>query len=294
MLTLMNMNESFLRFMANTRKRKVTPKKERALPKVTKKRPAAKKTSVSKKQSKPSVELPTTTEISKIEKPLDSLILDASWSQNLQNLLNADNFKRIEQFLNNLWSTGKIIYPPHDLIFEAFNKTPFDKVKVVLLGQDPYHDDGQAHGLAFSVPKTVTVLPPSLKNIFKELANDIKSFRIPNHGCLEKWAQSGILLLNASLTVEPHLPNSHSRIGWTQFTDDVIKILSSKRTGLVFLLWGGFAHAKEKLIDQTKHTIIKTAHPSPLSFNKFTNCKCFSLVNAALQKYGEQPIDWSL
>ncbi|CAF2871550.1 unnamed protein product [Rotaria sp. Silwood2] len=279
--------------MANTRKRKVTTKKEAPLQKTTKTK-RTKKTISSKKQDKISVELPLTTDINSLEKSLSSLVRDASWSENLQELFNTKNFKQIEQFLNNLWSTGKKTYPPNDLIFEAFNKTSFDKVKVVLLGQDPYHDDGQAHGLAFSVPKTMTILPPSLKNIFKELANDITSFQIPNHGCLEKWANSGILLLNASLTVEPHLPNSHSRIGWTQFTDDVIKLLSTKRKGLVFLLWGGYAHAKEKLIDQTKHTIIKTAHPSPLSFNKFSNCKCFSLVNAALEKYGEQPIDWSL
>ncbi|CAF2610298.1 unnamed protein product [Rotaria sp. Silwood2] len=279
--------------MANTRKRKVTTKKEAPLQKTTKTK-RTKKTISSKKQDKISVELPLTTDINSLEKSLSSLVRDASWSENLQELFNTNNFKQIEQFLNNLWSTGKKTYPPNDLIFEAFNKTSFDKVKVVLLGQDPYHDDGQAHGLAFSVPKTMTILPPSLKNIFKELANDITSFQIPNHGCLEKWANSGILLLNASLTVEPHLPNSHSRIGWTQFTDDVIKLLSTKRKGLVFLLWGGYAHAKEKLIDQTKHTIIKTAHPSPLSFNKFSNCKCFSLVNAALEKFGEQPIDWSL
>ncbi|CAF0774787.1 unnamed protein product [Rotaria sp. Silwood1] len=279
--------------MAKTRTRKVTTKKEATLKKTTKTK-RTKKTSSSKKQEKPLVELPLTTNINTLEKSLSSLVHDVSWSENLQDLFNCNNFKKIEQFLNNLWSTGKKTYPPNDLIFEAFNKTPFDKVKVVLLGQDPYHDDGQAHGLAFSVPKTMTILPPSLKNIFKELANDIPSFQIPNHGCLEKWANSGVLLLNASLTVEPHLPNSHSRIGWTQFTDDVIKLLSTKRQGLVFLLWGGYAHAKEKLIDQTKHTIIKTAHPSPLSFNKFSNCKCFSLVNAALKKYGEQPIDWSL
>ncbi|CAF2459970.1 unnamed protein product [Rotaria sp. Silwood2] len=279
--------------MANTRKRKVTTKKEAPLQKTTKTK-RTKKTISSKKQDKISVELPLTTDVNSLEKSLNSFVRDASWSENLQELFNTKNFKQIEQFLNNLWSTGKKTYPPNDLIFEAFNKTSFDKVKVVLLGQDPYHDDGQAHGLAFSVPKTMTILPPSLKNIFKELANDITSFQIPNHGCLEKWANSGILLLNASLTVEPHLPNSHSRIGWTQFTDDVIKLLSTKRKGLVFLLWGGYAHAKEKLIDQTKHTIIKTAHPSPLSFNKFSNCKCFSLVNAALEKFGEQPIDWSL
>jgi len=275
----------------------VTTKEEPILQQSLKKKRTKKTISTkspTKKQTKSSVEIPSSTKITTSQKSLSSLIHEPSWPKNLQNLFNTDNFKRIEEYLNNQWSANKITYPPNDLIFEAFNKTPFDKVKVVLLGQDPYHDDGQAHGLAFSVPKTMTVLPPSLKNIFKELANDIPTFKIPNHGCLEKWANSGVLLLNASLTVEPHLPNSHSRIGWTQFTDSVIKLLSDKREGLVFLLWGGFAHAKEKLIDQTKHTVIKTAHPSPLSFNKFSNCKCFSLVNTALQKYGEQPIDWSL
>ncbi|CAF1003647.1 unnamed protein product [Adineta steineri] len=275
--------------MVNTRKRKLPTKEESDVQQNTKKKRVTK---IQTKESSP--EISTTTETTKSQQSLSSLIHEPSWSENLQDLFNDTNFKNIEQYLNNQWSNGKTIYPPNNLIFEAFNKTPFNNVKVVILGQDPYHDDGQAHGLSFSVPKTMKVLPPSLKNIFKELANDIPTFQIPNHGCLEKWANSGVLLLNASLTVEPHLPNSHSRIGWTKFTDSVIKLLSDKRQDLVFLLWGGFAHAKEKLIDKTKHTIIKTAHPSPLSFNKFTNCKCFSLVNKALEQHGQQPIDWSL
>lgn len=254
-----------------------------------KKSPGVRKQNLKKKTSKTQITIPTQEKLS-----LSNLIHEPSWSKHLQEIFQSKNFQTVEQFLNNQWSTGQVTYPPNHLIFEAFNQTPFDKVKVVLLGQDPYHDDGQAHGLAFSVPKTVKTLPPSLKNIYKELANDISGFKIPNHGCLEKWAQSGVLLLNTSLTVEPHLPNSHSRIGWAQFTDSIIELLSNQRQGLVFLLWGGFAHSKEKLIDQSKHTIIKTAHPSPLSFKKFANCKCFSLVNSALEKYGQQPIDWSI
>ncbi|UJR37273.1 hypothetical protein I4U23_029982 [Adineta vaga] len=245
-------------------------------------------------ETESSNEVTSTINTTETEQSLSGLIHEPSWAINLGDLFNDSNFQNIEKFLNNQWSSGKVTFPPKNLIFEAFNKTPFNQVKVVLLGQDPYHDDGQAHGLAFSVPKTITTLPPSLKNIYKELANDISTFKTPNHGCLEKWTKSGVLLLNATLTVEPHLPNSHSRIGWMKFTDGVIKLLSDKHQGLVFLLWGGFAHAKEKLIDKTKHTVIKTAHPSPLSFNKFSNCKCFSLVNAALQKHGQQPIDWSL
>ncbi|CAF1122147.1 unnamed protein product [Adineta ricciae] len=280
--------------MVGTRKRKLPSKEPDVQQSPNKRRTTKKSETTIQQQNQPSTEIAPTTSNTDTQQSLSTLIHEPSWSEHLQDLFNGDNFKNIEKFLNDQWSAGKVTYPPKHLIFEAFNKTPFNQVKVVLLGQDPYHDDGQAHGLAFSVPKTITILPPSLKNIYKELASDISSFKTPNHGCLEKWANSGVLLLNASLTVEPHLPNSHSRIGWIKFTDSVIKLLSDQRQGLVFLLWGGFAHAKEKLIDPKKHTVIKTAHPSPLSFNKFSNCKCFSLVNSALQKHGQQTIDWSL
>jgi len=164
----------------------------------------------------------------------------------------------------------------------------------VLLGQDPYHNDNQAHGLCFSVPKGQQP-PPSLKNMYKELSEDISAFKVPTHGCLDKWAQQGIFMLNATLTVEAHKANSHSGIGWQKFTDTVIRIVSDQSSkGIVFLLWGGFAHKKEALINTKKHRIIKTAHPSPLSYHRFKGCRCFSRTNEALVALGREPIDWNL
>ncbi|VDN50475.1 unnamed protein product, partial [Dracunculus medinensis] len=186
-----------------------------------------------------------------------------------------------------------LIFPPSDLIFNAFNLTPLSDVRVVIIGQDPYHNDKQAHGLCFSVSKGV-MPPPSLLNIFKELRADIPKFKMPNHGCLESWARQGVFLLNATLTVEAHKANSHSHIGWQKFTDEVIQIISRNCKGVVFLLWGGFAHKKEKLIDDKKHIIIKNAHPSPLSAHKFLGCRCFSKANKSLIKLGKLPIDWCI
>ncbi|MCP9259546.1 Uracil-DNA glycosylase [Dirofilaria immitis] len=177
-------------------------------------------------------------------------------------------------------------------IFNAFNLTPLQHIRVVLIGQDPYHDENQAHGLCFSVCKGVK-LPPSLINIYKELKTDIPNFKIPDHGCLESWARQGVFMLNATLTVEAHRPNSHNHIGWQKFTDEVIRIISRDCKGIVFLLWGGFAHKKEYIIDKKKHIVIKTAHPSPLSARMFFGCKCFSRTNEALMKLGRPAIDWS-
>ncbi|MEP6594786.1 MAG: uracil-DNA glycosylase, partial [Ginsengibacter sp.] len=188
---------------------------------------------------------------------------------------------------------GKKIYPPGSLIFNAFYKTPFDKVKVVILGQDPYHNVGQAHGLSFSVPKGVAK-PPSLVNIFKELESDLG---IPpaSHGDLEKWAQQGVLLLNATLTVRENEPGSHSKIGWINFTDEVIKKISEEKKVIVFLLWGRFAQDKRILIDETRHHVLKAAHPSPFSADKgFFGCRHFSKTNELLMKQGDEPIDWKL
>ncbi|CAH1241224.1 UNG [Branchiostoma lanceolatum] len=168
-----------------------------------------------------------------------------------------------------------------------------EKVKVVLLGQDPYHDVDQAHGLSFSVRPGVKI-PPSLKNIYKELSSDIPGFTAPDHGCLEKWAEEGVLLLNATLTVQAHKPNSHAKIGWQKFTDAAITVVSDHAQGVVFLLWGGFAQKKEKLVDTAKHRVVKTTHPSPLSASKFKGCKCFSNVNSALKELGSEEVDWSL
>ncbi|MBP7557281.1 MAG: uracil-DNA glycosylase, partial [Chitinophagaceae bacterium] len=187
----------------------------------------------------------------------------------------------------------KTIYPPGAFIFNAFNTTPVDQVKVVILGQDPYHGPGQAHGLCFSVQNGVPP-PPSLVNIFKELKEDI-GINIPRHGNLTHWAQQGVFLLNASLTVRAGEPMSHAKIGWATFTDTVIKRISQARPHLVFMLWGKFAQEKAVLIDQEKHLILKAAHPSPLSaHNGFLGCRHFSKANAWLMSQGIDPVDWQL
>lgn len=209
--------------------------------------------------------------------------------------LEKDYVKELEKKLTQHYQGGDSVYPPTDLIFNALNMTPLDKIKVVILGQDPYHDDGQAMGLSFSVPRDMKV-PPSLKNIYKELNADpdIDGFITPDHGCLEKWAKNGVLLLNATLTVTAHQPNSHSKYGWQSLTDAIIRLVNETQQGVVFILWGGFAHKKEKLIDQKKHAAIKTAHPSSLSFGKFINCRCFSNANRELEKFKKSPVDWTL
>jgi len=185
------------------------------------------------------------------------------------------------------------VYPPGNRIFAAFNYTPFSKVKVVILGQDPYHGDGQAHGLCFSVPDGIA-LPPSLVNIYKELTTDL-GIPLPKSGNLEKWAQQGVLLLNATLTVRANQAGSHQHHGWENFTDEVIRQLSARQTGLVFILWGSYAQAKEALIDTSKHFVLKAVHPSPLSvYRGFFGCRHFSKTNELLEKAGKEPIDWRL
>jgi uracil-DNA glycosylase len=185
------------------------------------------------------------------------------------------------------------VYPSGNRIFAAFENTPFSKVKVVILGQDPYHGDGQAHGLCFSVPDRIA-LPPSLINIYKELSTDLQ-IPVPKSGNLEKWARQGVLLLNATLTVRANQAASHQRHGWENFTDEVIRQLSSRHTGLVFILWGSYAQAKEALIDTSKHFILKAVHPSPLSvYRGFFGCRHFSKTNELLLKAGRHPVDWSL
>ncbi len=202
-------------------------------------------------------------------------------------------FEQIVFFLKQEKQSGKTIYPPGPLIFNAFEKTPFDKVKVVILGQDPYHGAGQAHGLCFSVPDGITP-PPSLINIFKELNADTGT-PVPASGNLEKWANQGVLLLNAMLTVRANSPASHSKIGWENFTDAVIRLLSDKKHGIVFILWGRFAQDKQELIDATKHHILKAAHPSPFSANNgFFGCRHFSKANELLAQERLEPIDWRL
>lgn len=219
--------------------------------------------------------------------------IDDSWKKVLENEFNQPYFQQIPLHIKTEKSQGKIIYPPGSVIFNAFNTTPFDKVKVVILGQDPYHGQGQAHGLCFSVQYGVQP-PPSLVNIFKELQDDI-GVNIPNHGNLTHWAQQGVFLLNASLTVRAGEPMSHSKIGWAQFTDTVIKKISELKKNVVFLLWGKFAQEKRVLINESKHLILRSVHPSPLSAHAgFFGCKHFSKTNEYLMSKGTDPVDWSL
>ena len=219
--------------------------------------------------------------------------IEESWKEVLKEEFKQDYFRNIVLHIKTEKSQGKIIYPPGQQIFNAFNTTPFDKVKVVILGQDPYHGPGQAHGLCFSVQNGVPP-PPSLVNIFKELQEDI-GFRIPNHGNLTNWAQQGVFLLNASLTVRAGEPMSHSKIGWAQFTDTVINKISTLKKNVVFLLWGKFAQEKTVLIDQGRHLILRAAHPSPLSAHAgFFGCRHFSKTNEYLVSKGIDPIDWSI
>ena len=221
-----------------------------------------------------------------------SVRIEASWLEKLAPEFSKPYFGQIKQFLAEEKSKGKTIFPPGPLIFNAFNSTPFGQVRVVILGQDPYHGPGQAMGLCFSVPGNIAV-PASLKNIYKEMSRDI-GFKIPTHGDLSAWASRGVFLLNAILTVEKNMAGSHSRIGWHLFTDAVIRTLSDHREGLIFLLWGNFARSKKDLIDLNKHIVLEAAHPSPLARDAFSGCGHFSKVNAILQKRGEPPIDWSL
>ncbi len=218
--------------------------------------------------------------------------IEQGWKKMLQEEFDQPYFGEIVHFLKTERSQGKTIYPPGQMIFNAFDKTPFDKVKVVLIGQDPYHGAGQAMGLSFSVPDGVKP-PPSLVNIFKELHSDI-GIPIPKTGNLTKWAEQGVLLLNASLTVRANEPNSHAKIGWHTFTDTVIHKISAMRSNIVFLLWGAFARQKQELINPGKHLILQTAHPSPFSADKFFGCKHFSKTNHYLVKHGIDPINWSL
>ena len=215
-----------------------------------------------------------------------------SWKEELSDEFKSSYFSELKSFLVEE-KKKHLVFPPGKLIFNAFDLTPFPDVKVVLLGQDPYHNVGQAHGLCFSVPEKVD-FPPSLRNIFKEIHTDL-GIPIPSSGNLEKWAKQGVLLLNATLTVQAHLAGSHQKKGWEQFTDAVIRIVSQKHSGVVFLLWGNYAQAKTELIDTSKHFILKSVHPSPLSASRgFFGCKHFSKTNELLTQNGKTPIDWDL
>ena len=219
--------------------------------------------------------------------------IESSWKEILKDEFNKPYFQQIVLHLRTEKSQGKTIYPPGQFIFNAFNTTPLDKVKVVILGQDPYHGPGQAHGLCFSVQKGVPP-PPSLINIFKELHDDT-GVEIPDHGNLTKWAEHGVFLLNATLTVRAGEPMSHAKIGWAEFTNTVIKKISDIKEHVVFMLWGKFAQEKRVLIDETKHLILRSVHPSPLSASGgFFGCKHFSKANEYLASKVIDPVDWSL
>jgi uracil-DNA glycosylase len=212
-----------------------------------------------------------------------------NWKMVLKDEFEKTYFQEIISFLDHQKKLGKTIFPEESLIFNAFNQTSFEDIHVVILGQDPYHGSNQAHGLSFSVPDGIKI-PPSLKNIFKELGSDIGK-EIPKSGNLIHWAKQGILLLNASLTVEENKPMSHSKIGWNLFTDAVIKKISQEKTNVIFILWGKFAQEKEKLIDPEKHFILKAAHPSPLSaYNGFWGCRHFSKTNELLKSIKKEEI----
>lgn len=225
---------------------------------------------------------------------IEDFLLDKQW----RTLLQEEFKKKYFIDINNVIREGfkkNILRPPKELVFNAMNSTRLDNIKVVIIGQDPYHDDNQAHGLAFSVPKGIRI-PPSLKNIIKELQTDIPGFVHDEKlgGCLQTWTERGVFLLNTFLTVEAHKAGSHSKIGWDIFTDKVIKVISEKNNGCVFLLWGAFAQKKSSLIDAKKHKIIQCAHPSPFSATKFFNSKCFSRANEYLNSIGKTPVNWSL
>lgn len=223
----------------------------------------------------------------------DNVRIEASWKQALYPCFSRPYFQRIKQALLDAKTQGKTVYPPNRLIFNAFEQTPFEQVKIVILGQDPYHGAGQAMGLSFSVPRGIAV-PASLKNIYKELQMEYPNYRIPPHGDLQYWAQQGVLLLNASLTVLAGQAASHSQIGWLEFSDDIIRTLNQAHSGLVFMLWGNFAKSKAALIDADKHCILTAAHPSPLARGAFFGCNHFRLANDYLQTQGKTPIDWQI
>ncbi len=218
--------------------------------------------------------------------------IEQSWKEALQAEFDKPYFAGLAARLHDEKARGYTIYPPGSLIFRAFEFCPLYKTKVVILGQDPYHGPGQAMGLSFSVPEGVPA-PPSLRNIFREIENDL-GIRMSGKTDLSPWAAQGVLLLNASLTVRKGEANSHSKIGWQEFTDAVIRTVSDRCTGVVFLLWGGFARSKAPLVDRSKHYILEAAHPSPLARTGFSGCRHFSKANALLQAAGKSPIDWRL
>ena len=218
--------------------------------------------------------------------------IEQSWKDALAGEFEKPYFASLVRFLHHEKAAGKRIYPPGSLIFNAFGLTPVQNLKVVILGQDPYHGPGQAHGLSFSVPEGIPA-PPSLKNIFKEIETDL-DIKMSGRTNLESWARQGVLMLNAVLTVQAGVAASHSRIGWQEFTDAVIRYVSDNCDGIVFMLWGNFARGKRELIDTSRHYVLEAAHPSPLARGAFFGCRHFSKTNEILMAQGKTPIDWKL
>lgn len=219
--------------------------------------------------------------------------LHPSWQAEIGGELEKPYMQALRHFLKEEKSAGKVIFPPSPLIFNAFNHTPFDKVRVVIIGQDPYHGDGQAHGLSFSVPRGIAP-PPSLVNIFKEIASDL-NIKMSRNGDLTPWADQGVLLLNATLTVESSKAGAHQGKGWERFTDAAIAALNQHREGLVFVLWGSYAQKKGDMIDANRHLVLKSVHPSPLSAHRgFFGNHQFSTINQYLMQHNQTPIDWQL
>lgn len=222
-----------------------------------------------------------------------AILYHPSWTPIVKPLFQHDFMKRLSHFVQQERANA-VVFPPADLVFNALRLTPFDEVKVVILGQDPYHNIGQAHGLSFSVPAGIPH-PPSLRNIFAELVTDIPGFEVPVSGDLTRWAQQGVLLLNATLTVRAHEAGSHQRMGWEDFTDHIIREISQRLEHVVFILWGSYAQKKAQFVDTSKHLVLRSVHPSPLSvYRGFFGSKPFSQANHYLQANGRQPIDWRL
>jgi uracil-DNA glycosylase len=226
-------------------------------------------------------------------------LTEESWRRVLRDALASPLVAEVDDFLAGEAAAGEEVFPPRELTFAALNAVPFDKVRVVIIGQDPYHDVGQAHGFSFSVPHGVRV-PPSLRNVYKELEAEgdgvSPAFEAPAHGNLEAWADRGVLLLNSTLTVRAHKANSHAKCGWAAFTDAVVEALNAREKPVVFLLWGNFAKKKAAKVDTQRHRVVSSAHPSPLSVRAFTGCRCFSKVDAALKELEgtTDGMDWSL
>jgi uracil-DNA glycosylase len=223
---------------------------------------------------------------------VDNVQIEAGWKQVLHDEFQQPYFQAIKSFLVSARQAEKVIYPPGPLIFNAFNQTPFDKVKVVILGQDPYHNPGEAMGLCFSVPRGIKT-PPSLVNVYKEINNSL-GLPVPGHGDLTAWTTEGVLLLNAMLTVEKNKPASHRDIGWQTFTNAVIRRISEEKEGVVFMLWGNFAKGKKELIDTQKHLVLESAHPSPLAGNAFQGCGHFVKCNDYLTQHGKGAVNWAV